>query len=128
MLRRRLDDPLLENALSLLTPFAAYQGAEALNASGVLSVVVVGLYIGRRSPSLLSSGTRLQGQALWSMITFLLEGLVFGLIGLQLPAILDGLSGRSPSEVALTAAAVTMAVVASGCGSATRHRPGRCRR
>jgi CPA1 family monovalent cation:H+ antiporter len=110
-LRRRLDDPLLENSLSLLTPFAAYQGAEAAHASGVLSVVIVGLYIGRRSPSLLSSSTRLQGQALWSMITFLLEGLVFALIGLQLPAILDGLSGRPASEVALTAAAVTAAVI-----------------
>lgn len=111
-LRRRLDDPLLENSLSLLTPFAAYQAAEAVHASGVLSVVVVGLYIGRRSPSLLSSSTRLQSQALWSMITFLLEGLVFALIGLQLPAVLDGLAGRPASEVALTAVAVTTAVIA----------------
>jgi CPA1 family monovalent cation:H+ antiporter len=110
-LRRRLDDPLLENSLSLLTPFAAYQAAEAVNASGVLSVVIVGLYIGRRSPSLLSSSTRLQGQALWSMITFLLEGLVFALIGLQLPTILDGLSGLAVSEVALTAVAVTLTVI-----------------
>jgi CPA1 family monovalent cation:H+ antiporter len=110
-LRRRLDDPLLENALSLLTPFAAYLPAEALHASGVLSVVVVGLYIGRRSPVLLSSSTRLQGQALWSMITFLLEGLVFALIGLQLPTVVDGLSGRRPLEVALAAGAVVLAVV-----------------
>jgi CPA1 family monovalent cation:H+ antiporter len=110
-LRRRLDDPLLENTLSLLTPFAAYLPAEAIGASGVLSVVVVGLYIGRRSPVLLSSSTRLQGQALWAMITFLLEGIVFALIGLQLPTILDGLSGRRSGEVALTAVVVIVAVV-----------------
>ena len=110
-LRRRLDDPLLENALSLLTPFAAYLPAEHLHASGVLSVVVVGLYIGRRSPVLLSSSTRLQSQALWSMITFLLEGLVFALIGLQLPNVLEGISERPGGEVALTAVVVVLAVI-----------------
>jgi CPA1 family monovalent cation:H+ antiporter len=110
-LRRRLDDPLLENALSLLTPFAAYLPAEHVHASGVLSVVVVGLYIGRRSPVLLSSSTRLQSQALWSMITFLLEGLVFALIGLQLPNVLEGISSRARGEVALTALVVVVAVI-----------------
>jgi CPA1 family monovalent cation:H+ antiporter len=109
--RRRLDDALLENALSLLTPFAAYVPAEHLHASGVLSVVVVGLYIGRRSPVLLSSSTRLQSQALWSMITFLLEGLVFALIGLQLTTVLDGLSEESRGEVAVTAVVVVVAVI-----------------
>jgi Na+/H+ antiporter len=110
-LRRRLDDPLLENALSLLTPFAAYLPAEQLGVSGVLSVVVAGLYLGRRAPSLLSSSTRLQGQALWSMITFLLEGFVFLMIGLQLPTILDGLSDRPTGELALTGLAVVATVV-----------------
>jgi CPA1 family monovalent cation:H+ antiporter len=110
-LKRRLDDPLLENTVSLLTPFAAYLPAEKVHASGVLAVVLAGLYIGRRSPMLLSSSTRLQRQALWSMITFVLEGLVFALIGLQLTTILDGLSGLRPGEVALTAVAVTVAVV-----------------
>ncbi|MCW2599124.1 MAG: Na+/H+ antiporter [Frankiales bacterium] len=111
MLRRRLDDPLVENALSLLTPFAAYLPAEQLGASGVLSVVVTGLYLGRRAPSLLSSSTRLQGQALWSMVTFLLEGFVFLMIGLQLPTVLDGLGASSVVEVALAAVTVTAAVV-----------------
>ena len=109
--RRRLNDPLVENALSLLTPFAAFLPAEAMHASGVLAVVVTGLYVGRRSPTLLSSNTRLQRQALWSMVTFLLEGLVFALIGLQLPAILAGLSGRPVAEIALTTGAVTAAVI-----------------
>ncbi|MCW2608609.1 MAG: Na+/H+ antiporter [Frankiales bacterium] len=109
-LRRRLHDPLLENALSLLTPFAAFLPAEALHASGVLAVVVAGLYLGRRAPVLLSSGARLQGQPLWSMITFLLEGFVFALIGLQLPAVVEAL-GDDAGQALGTAAAVTAAVV-----------------
>ena len=109
--RRRLDDPLLENAISLLTPFAAFLPAEHVHASGVLAVVVAGLYLGRRAPVLLSSSTRLQGQALWAMVTFLLEGFVFALIGLQLPAVLDGLADRPLTETLLTAGAVTVTVV-----------------
>jgi monovalent cation/hydrogen antiporter len=109
-LRRRLDDPLLENALSLLTPFAAFLPAEHVHASGVLAVVVCGLYLGRRAPVLLSSSSRLQGQALWGMVTFLLEGFVFALIGLQLPAVLEDLD-RPAGEVALAAVAVTATVV-----------------
>ncbi len=109
-LRRRLQDPLLENALSLLTPFAAFLPAEALGASGVLAVVVAGLYLGRRAPVLLSSGARLQGQALWAMVTFLLEGLVFALIGLQLPRVVQAL-GDDASQALVTAALVTVTVV-----------------
>jgi CPA1 family monovalent cation:H+ antiporter len=109
-LRRRLDDPLLENAVSLLTPFAAFLPAEKAHASGVLAVVVTGLYLGRRAPVLLTSGARLQGQALWGMVTFLLEGLVFALIGLQLPQVVDALGDDSTVAIG-TAAAVTATVV-----------------
>lgn len=109
-LRRRLQDPLLENAISLLTPFAAFLPAEHLHASGVLAVVVTGLYLGRRAPVLLSSGARLQGQALWAMVTFLLEGLVFALIGLQLPRVIEAL-GDDTAVGFETAAAVTATVV-----------------
>jgi CPA1 family monovalent cation:H+ antiporter len=108
--RRRLDDPLLENAVSLLTPFAAFLPAEKAHASGVLAVVVTGLYLGRRAPVLLSSGARLQGQALWGMVTFLLEGLVFALIGLQLPQVVDALGDDSAVAIG-TAATVTVTVV-----------------
>ena len=109
-LRRRLHDPLLENAVSLLTPFAAFLPAEEVGASGVLAVVVAGLYLGRRAPVLLTSGARLQGQALWSMVTFLLEGFVFALIGLQLPGVVQAL-GRDASQALGVAAAVTLTVV-----------------
>jgi CPA1 family monovalent cation:H+ antiporter len=108
-IRRRLNDSLLENAISLLTPFAAFLPAEKAHASGVLAVVVTGLYLGRRAPVLLSSGARLQGQALWGMVTFLLEGLVFALIGLQLPQVVDALG--DDSAIALETAAVVTATV-----------------
>lgn len=93
-LRQRLRDPVTENALALLVPFAAYLIAEALHVSGVLAVVVAGLYLGQRSTRV-SSATRLQAAGLWNVIEFVLEALVFALIGLQLRPIMSGLAGRS---------------------------------
>ena len=89
---RRVDDAPIEITFSLLTPFAAYLLAERLQVSGVLAVVTAGLYLGWRSPLLLSSQTRLRGGPFWEMLEFLLNGFVFILIGLQLPDILQGLS------------------------------------
>jgi CPA1 family monovalent cation:H+ antiporter len=84
-LRRHLArDPPVENTVSLLTPFAAYLPAEAAGVSSVLAVVTIGLYLGRRGTRLISSGTRLQSGAVWTMLTFLLNGLLFILTGLQL--------------------------------------------
>ncbi|HZT40643.1 MAG TPA: Na+/H+ antiporter [Chthonomonadaceae bacterium] len=88
LLRRRLHDPPVENTISLLTPFAAYVPADAIGVSGVLSVVTIGLYLGRLSPRLISSRVRLQVQVMWEMIAFLLNGLLFILTGLQIRLIL----------------------------------------
>jgi Na+/H+ antiporter len=86
LLRRHLEaHPIVENTISLLTPFAAYIPADRLGVSGILSVVTVGLYISRDSPRVITASTRLQSQAIWSLLTFLLEGVVFILIGLELP-------------------------------------------
>lgn len=104
-LRRRLHDPLVESALSLLVPFVAYLAADSFGASGVLAVVVVGLYLGHRSGEA-TFATRLQDDALWKMIDFLLEAIVFALIGLQLPSVLHGL--RDWSVLALTGYAVAV--------------------
>jgi Na+/H+ antiporter len=93
--RSRLEEPLVENALSLATPFVAYVPAEQIHASGVLSVVVAGLILGHASPTVQSSRSRLQTQPVWKLVTFLLEGTVFLLIGLQLPGILNGLGDYS---------------------------------
>lgn len=90
--RSRLHDPQVENTISLLSPFAAYIPAAALGVSGILAVVMTGLYLGRFSPRILSSQTRLQASAMWDIVVFLLNGLVFILIGLQLHTIMRGLS------------------------------------
>ncbi|WP_431933999.1 Na+/H+ antiporter [Nonomuraea jabiensis] len=109
--RRRIEDPLTENTVSLVTPFAAYLGAETLHGSGVLAVVVTGLVVARAAPLIVSSTTRLQGQAVWEMIAYLLQGVVFALIGLQLRQILAGLHGHSAVELALYAGAVTLTLI-----------------
>lgn len=94
-LREQLDDPPVEITISLLTPFAAYLPAERLGASGVLAVVTAGLYLGWSSPRIMGSDARLRGRAVWDMAVFMLNGLVFILIGLQLSTIIGGLSASS---------------------------------
>ncbi len=85
---RTLHESSVENTLSLLSGFAAYIPAIALGMSGVLSVLAVGLYLGRCGPSVVSSQTRLQAEQIWEIVVFLLNGLIFILIGLQLHTIL----------------------------------------
>jgi monovalent cation/hydrogen antiporter len=97
--RRRLDDPPVEITVSLLTGYAAYVPAEALEFSGVLAAVTAGLYIGRVSPEISSGRMRIQGFATWDVLSFLLNATLFLLIGLQLNSILDGLSGYSTGEL-----------------------------
>jgi len=111
--RQRLDEPLVENVLSLATPFLAYVPAERVHASGVVAVVVCGLVLGHRTADLLSSMARLQTQPVWRVVVFLLEGGVFLLIGLQLPEIVDGLHGYRAGQVALWSTAVVLAVLLS---------------
>ena len=88
---RPLHESSIENTLSLLSGFAAYIPAIALGMSGVLSVLAMGLYLGRRGPSVVSSQTRLQAEQIWEIVVFLLNGLIFILIGLQLHTILTTL-------------------------------------
>ena len=97
--------------ISLLTPFATYLVAEEIHVSGVLAVVAAGLYLGRRAPRIGSAQARLQGDAVWGMIVFLLNGLIFILIGLQLPTVLDGLE-QTDSVGTLAYYAVAVSVTA----------------
>jgi CPA1 family monovalent cation:H+ antiporter len=92
---KRVDDAPIEITVSLLTPFVAYLAAEHTGVSGVLAVVTAGLYLGWRMPELLSYQTRLRGGPVWEMVEFLLTGFVFILIGLQLPEVLQALSGNA---------------------------------
>lgn len=110
LLRRWRHDVLTANAISLATPFVTYLVAEELSASGVLAVVVCGLIVGHDSPRLESGASRLQTRAVWRLVNFLLEGLVFLLIGHQLPAILDDLGCYQLSTI-VVAVCVTVTVV-----------------
>lgn len=108
-LRTHLREALLQNTLSLLIPFFAYGVAEQVHASGVLAVVVVALYLGHRAWQV-DFATRLQEEAVWKMVAFLLETAVFALIGLQLPVVLRGL-GRYAGGTAVWYALALFAVV-----------------
>ncbi|MEU1704973.1 Na+/H+ antiporter [Streptomyces sp. NPDC005706] len=109
-LRTHLKEPLLQNTLSLLIPFVAYSVAEQVHASGVLAVVVVALYLGHRAWEV-DFATRLQEDAVWKMVAFILESAVFALIGLQLPVVLKGLGEYEGVTAAWYAIAVFVVVV-----------------
>jgi Na+/H+ antiporter len=98
-IRRRLDDAPTETAISLLTPYAAYLPAEALGVSAVLSVVTAGLYLGWRSPELVTPSTRIQVTGFWELLQFGLNAALFVLIGLQLPTVISGLDAYSMQEL-----------------------------
>ncbi|HWE23971.1 MAG TPA: Na+/H+ antiporter [Myxococcales bacterium] len=80
--------PVVENAVSLLTPYAAWFPAESLGASGVVSVATTGMIVARYFQNVSSPETRLQNAAIWSMVTFLLESLAFVLVGFALPQVI----------------------------------------
>ncbi|MFF3372860.1 Na+/H+ antiporter [Streptomyces sp. NPDC002680] len=109
-LRTHLKEALLQNTLSLLIPFAAYAVAEEVHASGVLAVVVVALYLGHRAWEV-DFATRLQEEAVWKMVAFVLESAVFALIGLQLPVVMEGLGAYEGVDAAWYAIAVFLVVV-----------------
>jgi Na+/H+ antiporter len=130
LVRRHVsEDPSVQNIVSLLTPFVAYLAAEELphelwlrlhglfgtptdlHFSGVLAVVTTGLYLGRKSPTVTSSGTRLQGFATWELISFLLNGLIFILIGLQLGRVVGSLDDYTWGQLVLYATLVSLTVI-----------------
>jgi monovalent cation/hydrogen antiporter len=110
--RRVLDNPPLEVTIAFLTGYFAFLPAAALDVSGVLAVVTAGVYIGWYTPELTTVQTRLQGRGFWEILTFLLNALLFGLVGLQLRPIIDGLSGRGGWSLVADAAVIVLAVIA----------------
>jgi monovalent cation/hydrogen antiporter len=110
--RRRLDDAPTEIALSLLTAYFAYLPAEALNVSGVLAAVTVGIYLGWRAPVLVTSpATRLQSEAVWEILVFVVNAFLFALLGLQFQNLVDRLHGYSAQTLLGYGALVGAAVV-----------------
>ena len=91
-IRARIEDTPVEITISLLTPYAAFLPAQALGVSGVIATVTAGLYLGRRSSRIMGPDARLTGRAVWEMITFLLNGVVFIITGLEVPLLLSELA------------------------------------
>jgi CPA1 family monovalent cation:H+ antiporter len=92
VIRRRTEDPLVETVVTLLTPYLAYVAAEVAHASGVTAVVVASVILGVLAPRLSGSRTRLQAEAVHGTVVFVLESVVFALIGLELPGLIEELS------------------------------------
>jgi monovalent cation/hydrogen antiporter len=109
---KRLNNSTAEATLSLITSFAAYLAAEHLGFSGVISTVTAGFYFGRKIPLETSAQTRIVAEASWNTVLFTINGLVFTLIGLQLPAVMAGLGEYSWRELAVYGIGVTVVVIA----------------
>jgi len=110
-LLRTTETPVIENTVLLILPFAAYLPADKLDASGVLAVVSCGLYFGRYGSRSLTAGARLQQRQIWDLVVFLLTGLSFLLVGLELRPVLETLTARDSGSLALESLAVVGAVV-----------------
>ena len=115
LVRAQLHSPVLDTSLILITPFAAFLLAEVVHASGVLAVVIAGLYLGFRAPSVASAEARVAERVNWKTIQFLLENAVFLFIGLNLRGILEGAIATGPGvwQTALICAGILLALVAS---------------
>ena len=111
--RSRIDDPPIEITISLLSGYAAYLPAEELGLSGVIAAVTVGVYMGWHTPQLTTATMRIQGVSVWEILTFLLNAVLFLLVGLQLPGVIEDASGYSAVELigwGLLVSAVVVAV------------------
>jgi CPA1 family monovalent cation:H+ antiporter len=111
-IRQRLDNPPAELTISLLTGYFAFLPAELLGVSAVLAAVSAGVYLGWHTPELTSSQVRLQGLAVWEIVQYMLNALLFVLVGLQLPVVLDALGDIPGIRLLGYAALVSLTVIA----------------
>jgi monovalent cation/hydrogen antiporter len=109
-IRRRVNDPPVEVMIALLSGYLAFLSAAAIGASGVLAAVTIGVYMGWYTPELTTSETRLAGNAFWELLIYLVNALLFALLGLQLRNIVDALGG-TPWDTLLGDAALVCAAV-----------------
>ena len=112
-LRKRIRNVAINTSTSLIAPLVAYLPAEAIHASGVLAVVVTGLIMGTKAPSMPNGAARLSQRSNWHTVQFLLENSVFLLIGLQVRTIIEGVQDDSlaPERIWLGCAVVLLAVL-----------------
>ncbi|TFZ00148.1 Na+/H+ antiporter [Ramlibacter humi] len=109
---QKLGDPFIEVLTVLTIPYAAYMAAEAVHTSGVLAVVAAGLVRGRYAPEIVSAEMRIMARSVWNLLVFLLNSVVFILIGLQLPVVLAGLGRYPTGQLAAIAGLVTVVAIA----------------
>ncbi|MFZ4538712.1 Na+/H+ antiporter [Propionivibrio sp.] len=110
-IHKRLGDPFIEVLTALIIPYAAYIVAESVHVSGVLAVVAAGLVRGRYSPEIVSAEMRIIGRSVWKLFVFLLNSLIFILIGIQMSDVVEKLSIYAMAElfywgVAISAVAI----------------------
>jgi Na+/H+ antiporter len=109
--RSRIDDPPTEITISILSGYAAYIPAEELSFSGVIAAVTVGIYMGWHTPQLTTPTMRIQGVSVWEILTFLLNAVLFLLVGMQLPTVIEDISGYSAAELAFWGLLISVVVV-----------------
>jgi monovalent cation/hydrogen antiporter len=110
-LRRWVNDPLIEILLSILTPFLAFWPPVHLGGSGVLATVTAGLYVSWNGPRLISAATRLQGVFFWDFFTYVIEGMVFLITGLQARTVISRIGHYSLSQLAISIVVITAVVI-----------------
>jgi CPA1 family monovalent cation:H+ antiporter len=110
-IRRRLDNPPAEITISLLTGYVAFIPAELMGVSAVLAAVTAGIYLGWHTPELTTPQVRIQAVAVWEIVQYLLNALLFVLIGLQLPVVLDALDAFAPWTLVGYAVLVSATVI-----------------
>ena len=110
-IRHWVRDPSIEILLSVLTPFVAYWPPERLGGTGVLATVAAGLYVSWNGPGLINAATRLQGVFFWDFLTYLIEGMVFLITGLQARTLLPGIHRYSIFELTIAAILVSAVVI-----------------
>ncbi|MFT3794647.1 Na+/H+ antiporter [Flavobacterium sp.] len=105
-------DPIIEVTLTFLTPFAAYLLAEHFHFSGVLAVVATGLYLSFRSSKIFTHQSRMMAMSVWDVVVFILNGLIFVLIGLQLRGVMAGISEYSTTSLVIWGLLISFIVIA----------------
>jgi Na+/H+ antiporter len=104
-------DPVIEVTFTLITPFASYLLAEHFHFSGVLAVVTTGLYLTFNASKMFTNESRIMAYSAWEVVIFILNGLVFILIGLQLRSVIQGITDYSAGKLVLYGAVVSLVVI-----------------
>lgn len=109
--QRRISDAPIEITIGLVTPYIAYLGAESAHCSGVMATLACGLYLGRRSSGFFSLHARIESTAVWNTLDFILNGIVFLVLGLQLPYILSDIEALSLKALVIDGALFSVLVI-----------------